>query len=101
MATPAQKLVKASDIISSVRRDTYTITALTANLAGVTAESQEVLNKVVETVALNGQPIFIELTSATMMTVSVEHKKSWVDAAALEAALNEMFGSDEFTVAAV
>jgi hypothetical protein len=98
MTSPAKREVKACDLIGARKQQTFTITAATETLDGSTPASQAALNKVVETVALNGQPTAIVL-GATTMTVSIEHVKAWVDAAALEAALNAMHGSAEYTVA--
>lgn len=100
MTYPTMKHVQACDIINARHLQTFTITSTAVDLSGTTEASQTDLNKVVETIALNGQPTQVVLTDATHMTVSIEHTGAWVNAAALQTALNALgFGASEFTVA--
>lgn len=94
MTTPAQKLVKAGAMLGS-GLEFFKIETTSTDLT-----DQVVLNKVVECVALNGQPVLVTLTSATEMTVAVEHVKAWT-ASAMQTALNTALAASDVTVTAV
>ncbi len=98
---PALKKVLAGDV-SGIVKHTFTITAATASMAGVTDASQAVLRMVVD--VMNVQPIGLAL-AASVATVKIEHTGA-LAAASLATALNAAWVANggsgtEFTVAAV
>jgi len=88
MATPAQRLIKTGAMIGSAL-DFFTITATSFDISGVDAASQARLNMIVEVIAAHGQPVILDVVSATSLKFAIEHTMAWgADGSALETALN-------------
>ena len=85
--TQARLQVLGGGFIGS-KLDFFTITTTNFDISGVDAASNNRLNLIVQTIAAHGQPVIMDLISATSLRFAIEHTMAWgADGSALATAL--------------